>query len=382
VTPTATPTLAQTATPTHTPTRTPTSTPTATPTNNPTGTPTSTPTKTPTNTPTATRTATATGTPTPTRTATATTTPVPTSTPGTAVCRGPGFWATHARFDPTQPRSRNITSAAILAGGGCLNVCGEVIVPTGIQKTSAGCTSSGANFNCPKTVNDADSAEEALCVATTGNKSLQLVRQLTAAALNCAVSNGSSDCSGTSGEDAFKACNAACAAKQTSASIDGSLPVDCLKAVGCFNNGGQFDLVTQTCQLGTCSTKKTQACGSGLATCPNSGSCVRTAGNCRGAVFGTCSDAPSDGVPAVLCGSLIDPGTGFGTCKNGSACAPGPAGSPNQCNSAITNACTVIQPGEASCAVGNKCNGLEDCCDPAGLCPTCLSGDVCSSSCP
>jgi CSLREA domain-containing protein len=379
-TPTNTPTstATATATATGTPTQTPTNTPTHTPTNNPTGTPTNTPTRTPTST------ATATATPTlrPTRTPTPTTTPVPTATPGNEICRGPGFWATHARFDPTQPRSRNITSAAILAAGGCLNVCGEVIVPTGIHKTSTGCTSSGASFNCPRIVNNADSAEEALCVAPGGDKRLQLVRHLTAAALNCAVTNGSNDCTGTSGEEAFKACNAACAAGQTSASIDGGPPVDCVRAVGCSNNGGQFDPQTGTCQVGTCSSKPAQACGAGLPACPNGGSCVRSSDNCGHAVFGTCSDPPVDGAPAVLCSSLIDPGTGFGTCTNGEKCQPGPAGSPNQCNGAITNTCTVIQPGEAHCATGNVCNGSEDCCDPAGACPTCFSTDTCSNSCP
>jgi len=285
-----------------------------------------------------------------------------------------------ARFDPSKPRSRNITSAAILAGGGCLNICGEVIVPTAIHSSSPGCSSIGGNFSCPRIVNGADSAEEALCVASTGNKRLQLARHLTASALNCAVSNGSSDCTGTSGEDAFKACDAACAAGLTSASLDGN-PVDCLKAVGCFNSGGRFDSLSQTCHLGTCSTKKSQACGTGLPACPNGGSCVRTVGNCSQAVFGACSDAPSDGNPAVLCGSPIDPGTGFGTCKNGSTCVPGPAGSSNQCNSAISNSCSLIQPGEAHCVTGNTCPDSEDCCD-AAACPACLSSDVCSSSCP
>ncbi len=375
-TPTSTPT--PTRTPTNTPTRTPTNTPTVTPTRDPTGTPTSTPTRTPTNAPTATRTPTSTPTGRPTRTPTATTTPAPTTTRGTGICRGPAFWATYARFDPSQPRSRNIASAAMLAGGGCLNICGEVIVPTGIHSSSPGCSSTGANFSCPRIVNDADSAEEALCVSQ-GDTRLQLVRHLTTAALNCSVSNGSSDCTGTSGEDAFKACNAACAQGLTSASIDGSAPVDCVKAVSCFNNGGEFD-PSIGCVLGTCSTKKAQPCGPTLP-CPSGSSCVRTAGNCRDTVFGACSDAPSDGNPAVLCGSTIDPGTGFGTCKNGSTCAPGLAGSSNQCNSAIGSSCTVIQPGEALCAKGNVCPDSEDCCAPAA-CPACLSGDVCSSSCP
>jgi cell division septation protein DedD len=363
-------------------TPTPTTTPTSTPTKAPTSTPTTKPTNTPTNTPTNASTVVPTDTPTPRPTKTPTNTPTaaPTATPGHEICRGPGFWATHARFDPPQPRSRNITSAAILAAGGCLNVCGEVLVPTGISSASAGCSGSSTSFKCPKIVNDADSAEEALCVAPRGNKRLELVRHLTAAALNCAVSNGSSDCTGTSGEEAFKACNAACAVGLTDASLDGNT-VDCVKAVECINNGGQFDSLAQSCQFGTCSTKKAQPCGTGFPGCPSGSTCVRTVGNCSQATFGTCSNTPTDDNPAVLCGSLIDPGTGFGTCQNGSKCKPGPAGSSNECNAAISNACTVIPPGEASCKSGNTCGASENCCDSTA-CPVCLSGDVCTSTCP
>ena len=367
---------------TPTPGSTPTNTPTRTPTNNPTHTPTSIPTKTPTNTSTATRTPTSTPAAPPTHTPTPTSTPVPTATPGKEVCRGPSFWAAHARFDPTQPRSRNIASAAILAGGGCLNICGEVIVPTGSHSSSTDCSSTGNNFNCPRIVNDADSAEEALCAAPTGDKRLQLVRHLTAAALNCSVTTGSRDCTGTSGEEAFKSCNAACANGLTSASIDGHPPVDCVRALNCFNKGGQFDSVTgKKCRLGTCSTNDAQACGPGFPACPGGGGCVPAVGNCSQAVFGACSDAPADGNPAVLCSSLIDPGTGLGTCKNGSTCVPGPSGSSSQCNSAIANSCTVVPPGETSCTAGNTCPDSEDCCDPAGPCPMCLNGDTCTSTC-
>src|SRR5206468_1532862 len=101
------------------------------------------------------------------------------------ICRTPGFFGTHGGKE--KPRSQNITQALINAAGGCLNICGEIITNT--------------------TLNSADSAVEALCVSVRGDPFLQLVRQLTAASLNCVLSNGNSDCTGVSVQDVFQTCN-------------------------------------------------------------------------------------------------------------------------------------------------------------------------------
>ena len=76
-------------------------------------------------------------------------------------------------------------------GGGSLQICGECI-----------------NSTVP--INNAASAIEAMCVSPQGDQRLQLVRQLTAGALNCIVSGGGADCSGTSVDQLFADCNAAC----------------------------------------------------------------------------------------------------------------------------------------------------------------------------
>jgi hypothetical protein len=117
---------------------------------------------------TATPTATATITPTPTITATPapTATPTATATPGNEICRTAGFWAEHGGSE--KGCSQNITQTVIDAAGP-LAVCGESISTTGID--------------------DAASALEAMCVRVRGEQRLQLARQLTAAALNCVVTD-------------------------------------------------------------------------------------------------------------------------------------------------------------------------------------------------
>jgi hypothetical protein len=152
---------------------------------------------------------------TPTPTPTETPTPTPTPTPGEEICRTPGFWGTHAYANPKKSGSQNITQAVIDQAGGCIEICGETISNT--------------------EVDNASSAEEALCVAVKGQSTLQLARQLTAAALNCIVSGGGSDCSGISIAETFQACNDACAAGNTTADVNGST-VNCIEAIDTFNN--------------------------------------------------------------------------------------------------------------------------------------------------
>jgi hypothetical protein len=164
------------------------------------------------------------------------------------ICRTPGFWCTHecggtddlgaADEPPTlcegKKNAQNITLQVIDAadgingnGEGSLQICGKTI-----DNTVCGST---------------ESALEALCVSNNvkdGN--LQLARQLTAAALNCIMSGGGSNCSGTSIENLFAECNALC-----TGTPDNALTVtSCIEEIDCFNNGGTFDAVTQVCQAG------------------------------------------------------------------------------------------------------------------------------------
>jgi hypothetical protein len=103
----------------------------------------------------------------------------------------------------------------INAAGGSLSVCGKTITDTRL--------------------NDQHSAEEALCVRVQGTQLLQLASQLTAAALNCVITNGSANCTGVSIQNAFQACNSACASGQLAALVNGQT-VDCETVIEAFNS--------------------------------------------------------------------------------------------------------------------------------------------------
>lgn len=127
------------------------------------------------------------------------------------ICRTPGFWATHA--GTAKQGSTNITQCVINAAGG-LFICGNVI-----DNTSVDC---------------ADSAVEAMCVAVKGDSRRQLARQLTAAALNCVMTNGNADCTGVpSVATIFADCNALCA----SPTADKAAITECIGMIDAFNNG-------------------------------------------------------------------------------------------------------------------------------------------------
>jgi hypothetical protein len=118
-------------------------------------------------------------------------------------CRTPGFWGTHGA----------VSQAALNHVGGCVEVCGEVIKNV--------------------TVASADSVLEAICVSPQGNQKLQLARQLTSAALNCAMSDVGGDCSGNSElDELFSDCNNACQGLSSTRSVG-----DCIEQVDAFNNG-------------------------------------------------------------------------------------------------------------------------------------------------
>ena len=172
-------------------------------------------------------------------------TPDPTNDPSCVtneeICRTPGFWGTHA--GETKSRSENITQDlldAFIAANGA----GPIICGTEINNTDVG------NVN---------SALEAICVAVKGDPRRQLARQLTAAALNCIITNadGTETCTAATGDicdgvsigDLFEACNAACAAGDVTVTVD-STEIDCISAIDCFNNGGTFDEATGECTPG------------------------------------------------------------------------------------------------------------------------------------
>lgn len=188
-----------------------------------------------------------------------------------AVCRSPGFWGTHG----------GITQQALALAGGCVEVCGEVV--------TSGLASS---------VGSANSALEAICVSPRGKQQLQLARQLTAMALNCAVSGFGGDCAGDAAlATLFGDCNAACR---------GNVGVgDCIAAADCFNNGGAVDP-----QSGLCGPDP-------------SGSCHERA------------------LPDTIAGGRAD--------------------TPQACHRARKNDCTVVLSGEEQCTSGVRSDDPESC---------------------
>jgi len=204
-----------------------------------------------------------------------------------AICRTPGFWGTHACWEnplnyldercEKEGRATNITQAVIDMAGGSLGlICGSPI-----DNTALG---------------DEDSAVEAICVSVKGNIQLQLVRQLTAAALNCVVSGGPANCVGVPlYQDIFHECNLTCTNTAAGDPARKALFTECISKIDCLNNGRIFEN-----------------------------------GVCRSAVEGNCHQQP-------LCG----PGDSPEWCYE----PPGPAGSSNECNDAIDNECFVINGG-------------------------------------
>src|SRR5882724_6126018 len=173
---------------------------------------------------------------------------------GATICRTPGFWGTHAGVEKST--SSNITQAVITLGGGVLNVCGQKITDT--------------------VLNDNNSAVEAICTSMKDGAQLQLARQLTAAALNCIVSNGIADCSATPLYSAiFAKCNTICS-NTASAKQD---VTDCISQIDCLNNGGT-GLGNGSCQTGVCAGDGVTACDAGT-TCGDGSLCTGLPNNCH-----------------------------------------------------------------------------------------------------
>ncbi|MEO7862827.1 MAG: hypothetical protein ABIU05_20790 [Nitrospirales bacterium] len=99
-----------------------------------------------------------------------------------------------------------------------INICGQIVSvdPNGLAQIP--------------------SVVEALCVSPGGDSKLQLGRQLTAAALNCLLSGGGSDCTGTSIEPVFASCNSTCADSNQEEHVN-----TCIEKLDCFNNGGAWN---------------------------------------------------------------------------------------------------------------------------------------------
>jgi hypothetical protein len=216
---------------------------------------------------------------------------------GASICRTPGFWGTHAGVESVnKQKGTNITQAVIAAAGGSLTVCGETITSTKVA--------------------DDESALEAICVSPSGAIRLQLVRQLTAAALNCVMSGGDADCSSTPlYTSIFAECNALC----TQSGASTTSITSCIGRIDCLNNGGKV-LANGFCQIGTC--RDGSPCNK--EGCDDDSTCTPDASNCHSQLLVN-EDLDLD----------FDP--------------PGPAGSSKSCNNANKNTCAVIGSAQANC---------------------------------
>jgi hypothetical protein len=212
--------------------------------------------------------------------------PLPAECVGAEICRTPGFWGARGG-DEKAPKSQNVTQAVIDAAGG-LDVCGTTITNTDLG--------------------DSQSAIEAICVAVKGDLERQLVRQLTAAALNCALA----DCTEYH-SDLVADCNSTCADATGTRTVN-----ECIDELDCFNNGGAFDSELGCTFPGACELS-TEACVTDE-DCPDLGDfCVPSE---------TCHDRD-------LCPDLTDDEeiNGSDFCFE----PLGPASSPAKCNAARKN---------------------------------------------
>jgi hypothetical protein len=215
--------------------------------------------------------------------------PLPDECVGDEICRTPGFWGARGG-DEKAPKSTNITQAVIdqviADTGNGLEVCGTFITNTDL--------------------NSNQSAIEAICVSPAGDLSRQLVRQLTAAALNCALGDCTSEHA-----DLVDSCNDTCTG-------GGTLSVnECIDALDCFNNGGAWD--GDSCSFpGFCEVSE-DACSSDE-DCPELGDYCVPAESCHDRDL--CPDLSDD-----------DEINGSDFCFE----PPGPASSPQKCNVARKN---------------------------------------------
>jgi hypothetical protein len=196
-------------------------------------------------------------------------------------CRTPGFWGAHGSNEKA-PKSWNITQAvvdqAILENGMGLPVCGIWIDNTELLSNM--------------------SAIEALCVSVEDVTERELVKQLTATALNCVL--GECNAAHTA---MLATCNNVCA------SGVGDMQA-CIGALDTFNNGGNGEGV----------------CANSGEPCDDDNTCVEFGDSCL--PDDTCHDRN-------LCPDFDDDGeiNGSDFCFE----PTGPASSPRKCNAARKN---------------------------------------------
>ena len=155
--------------------------------------------------------------------------PIPTATCEvppvvTPVCRTPGFWGTHAGTEK-EGRSFNLAQEVIDysdstfgTGDGTYglgDICGNRITSTDVYEFSTG-------------TDYAQSSTEAICVHPKTNIVRQLMRQMTAAAINCVMSGTTPDCAGLTIGMEWAGADAACAAGDVG---------DYIEKFDAFNNG-------------------------------------------------------------------------------------------------------------------------------------------------
>lgn len=192
------------------------------------------------------------------------------------VCRTAGFWGTHAGNERTG--SANISEEVIRAWLSTVNSFDQTqtdkcvynnldgtvscdFEPPGKAGSPKACRDAKKNDItllspipdfpeglegiqiCGKTISVEDHdgsiapVVEAICVSPSGDSRAQLGRQLTAAALNCILSGGGDDCTGTSIETVFASCNNDVCAP----GIEGEQVNSCIEKLDCFNNGGLWN---------------------------------------------------------------------------------------------------------------------------------------------
>jgi len=284
-----------------------------------------------------------------------------------AICRTPGYWQTHAcaqgGCEKAEGKAQNITGGVLSECGGCLEVCGEIINDTWLMS--------------------ADSTLEAMCVRPSADKDspLQLVRQLTAMALNCCVSNFGPDCGGDANLDAlFSDCNDTCIDESGTRSIG-----QCVEEVDCFNNGGQFYNMADSdcceasggmgCEVDFC---EQSVCSYDLYCCTDEWDLKCADEAAADPYCGYCSDLCITGICSIdnlpcsddlLCGleqdceaipnnchSMEIPFEDLGLDPNQTA-----AGSSKACNAANKNNCLVVGSGEQNCTSGTRSASPESC---------------------
>ncbi len=220
--------------------------------------------------------------------------------PDGEICRTAGFWSTHAGSETKKGTVTNITQE-LLDLVGPLQVCGQTISTTS---------------NTSKPFLDGlglTSALEALCVRVQGDSTLQLYRQLVAAALNCAVTGVANFCNLIIPE--FDACSDVC---EGTAGVGAPTEGECIALLDCFNNGGE--MVGDQCSLGTCASQPQTNCGGDFGPCPDFNGlpqpCVPFEDNCH---------------DQELCNEDI------GFCPDST-----PATSEAACREAQSNQCTIV----------------------------------------